>query len=165
MPMTLPTIDREGPDRLRRVLRHQGDHRARVDTAAEKRPERHVTDETVLDGTVERLLHGIDSIVLRQAQLRLVAEGPVAFDAVLVVLDDETVAGWQLVHASERTLRRRHILEAEIVGDGLRVDRGLERGFAEEGAHLGHEGQPISIHAVEQRLLADAISGDQHAPP
>ncbi|MEZ5121313.1 MAG: hypothetical protein R2736_07030 [Solirubrobacterales bacterium] len=87
-------------------------------------------------------------------------ELPPAVDRHPPVAHDHPVAGRQLAHAGERAQRRGHVAEREVAVDRDRVDR-ARTSSSSSSAQLRGEGQRAGPMGVDQRLLADAVAGDQ----
>ena len=98
--------------------------------------------------------------------LREVGQLPVAPGLHPAVAAQQVVSRLKLVDAAERTERRRHVLEGQVVVDRDRVHRPLGLSILEQRLELGGEGQPRAREPVEERLDPEAVAREeQRAPP
>ena len=136
--------DREGPDRPVPEPAHERHHGARVDPPAQERSERDVADQAI----AHRLLQPLPQLVLEGGKLspvlrrvlREVGQLPVAPGLHPAVAAQQVVSRLKLVDAAERTERRRHVLEGQVVVDRDGVHRPLGLAILEQRLELGAEG-------------------------
>ena len=142
---------------------HRGDDGRRVDPTGEKDAERNVGDQVAADRFVDEFSNDLDCLVLRpDGGVRFIAELPVALEADRSLLGDEHCPGQKFAGVAENRRRRRHVGEAQVVVEGLVVDRAVESG-CEEALQLGAEKQPPAAEGVMERLDAEAIARDHEA--
>ena len=163
--------DRERLHRPVELRRHDPDHGARVDPAAEEGAERHVGDQPPRD----RVLEPRADLAGRLAQREVEVLGPVdPRDRRLpVALDDrlaprleaEHVPGRQAAHALEEGARCRHVAEVQVGGDRLGVQAPRHRGIGEQGLDLAPEHEPPARAPVVERLLAHPVAAEDEPPP
>ena len=138
---------------------------ARVDPAAQERPERDVGDEPAPDGVPEVFQQLRRRVGLRQRALGPVVEPPVPLEAHLAVFHQEVVRRRHPPDAGERRPGRRHVVVREVVGQRGQVRPRLEGGVGQEGFRLGGEDDPVAVEPVVQRLLARPVAREQEPAP
>ena len=143
--------------------RHDADDDGRIDAAGEKCAQRHVRFQAPLDGGDDEIAHVPRGLVERRQRVGSRAERrlPIHVDARRApTLEHEPRGRRQLQHVAMKRLRRRHEAVGQIVGQHRLVDGARMAGGVERTDRRGEAEQPAAL-AVEQRLLARAIAGEQ----
>src|SRR4051812_35799850 len=155
----------EGLDRLAGGLSHRGNHCRRVDAPREEGAERYVGDQPPRgrrSDVLAQLL--LDLALIATPPLPREVELPVPGDRGATVLVDEGAAGWQLADRAERGHRRRYPAVCQVGVQGLVIYLTRHLFVLQERCELGAEGQAPGVQRVVQRLLADAVAGQEEPP-
>ena len=159
--------DGEGLDRGAGLAGGDRRDQGRVDAAAEEDAERHVGDQPRADRGREQPVELADQVGGRLAGL---ADGgrrraPVAaLGEGAAGLPGQQVSGRQLAGAGEDRALAGDVAEDEVFVDRDRVELGADRGPGGERGQLRGEVEPVARVRVEERLLAEAVAGDQQRP-
>src|SRR6266480_1298318 len=159
-----PEAYRERID-LRVMPAHEGHDGRGVESAGEKRAERHVAYHLQLDGLVEPGQECGDGIALRllQAAGTAVRSYPVALFLKLPAFPRSSRPGHQFPDAGEESLRTGNVAISQVGPDGLQVYRGLDARHAQQRLDLRRKVQSATVFVEEQRLLAEAVSRQEQA--
>src|SRR2546423_6091176 len=128
---------------------------ARVDPAGEKRAERHVGDELLLDRLRQKRVEPCKRIRGRCAGGRW--DLPELLEAKLAVLPFQPVRRRKLAHCFEEAVRRERRLEGQIVAQRFVVELAREAFEREEGRQRRGERESL-VRRVEERLDTEAIA-------
>ncbi len=156
--------DRVRPHRMVAVLRHQADDGARVDPAREEAADRHVAHHLHAHRVVEARADALGPLGFGDAVVDRVGDAPVALRAHLARFGDEHRRGRKLLDAAEDRLRRRHVAEAHVRIERVRIQLGAEAGQREDRLRLAREHQPLAVAVDVERLDAEPIAPDQQPP-
>ena len=163
--------DGEGLHRPVELRRHDPDHGARVDPAAQKGAERHVGDQPAPD----RVLQARANLGRRLAQREVDVRGavdprdrrsPVALDHRLAPrLEAEHVPGRQAAHPVEEGARGGYVAEVQVGGDRLGIEASRHRGIGEQRLDLAPEHEPAARAPVVERLLSHPVAAEDEPRP
>ena len=157
--------DREGLDRLRHVLGHQGDDQARVEPAAQHRAEWDVAHQAQAHRFLEARDQLLGELVLRRLEVRLRHRvRPVALEAQTTRVDDQPLARHQLANAGQRRERSRDEAEGHVGVDRLVVELGLDDAARQHALQLRGEDDAVAGLGVVERLDAEPVARDHEAP-
>ena len=152
---------------LARHLAHAGHDGAGVDAAREEHAERHVALQAQPYGLPQRLAHlrrGLGRPMARGRQAIAGRQRPVPGQRQPPVGQDRVVAGRQFLDLGVDRPYGRRVPEGEVVAQGFPVDACERPHLGQQGFRLrGEEQEPVAM-PVEQRLLAQAVAGQDQPP-
>ena len=150
-------------------LAHGHDNGRRVDAAGQGRPHRHVAPQVQPNAVDKQPAKLGGRLVKGQVRLPVQVELPEAlrFLRLEVVQRDFHVVGRRQIMDSRKERGRPvvGVAVAEIVVQRLRVHAAGHTGQFQQGLDFGGEGQPALPAAPKERLDAEGVPGQQHAPP
>jgi hypothetical protein len=152
--------DREGPHRLRGLLRRERREHAGVDAAREQHADRHVRDEVRTHRVAEPRPQLLDELRLVVVPLGQRPRAREPLEPRGAALPDEQVAGRQLAHLAEDRERRRHRVEREERLERVEVDLA-----ARQRAQLRRESELVAAGAVVERLDPEAVAREHEPLP
>jgi hypothetical protein len=152
--------DRERLDAVRRhVIGHHRDHRAGVDAAGQEDAERHIAHEPQPHGFGQPAAQLFGILGLAAARTRgCEAHVPVTLHRAPAAFPQERVRRRQLVDAGEDTVRGRHVLVAQILGETACIDVARAGRMLQERLELGTKEQLTPGVGPVERLLAHAVA-------
>ena len=158
--------EREGGELAVHRGPRQSRDRRRVESAGKEEAERHITHQRRPDGArevgAERFGRGLEVERERgcgEERRHL----PVAVHGEPLALEHEAPAGGQLHDVAEGARRRRHESGPEIDGERIPVGCVRDRAAGEQRLRLRGEEEAVGRRRVVERLLAQAIAGEDEA--
>ncbi len=157
--------DGERLDGLRRLQRHGRHHGTGIDAAAQEGAQRHVGDHADAHGFVELFADTDHRVGMREA-----GRGfgdwrrhlPVAALPDRAAFVGEPASGGNAADGAIGGQRIRNVIELEVEAQRLRVGLQRNTGLAQAGDFTA-EPDAVGEHGVVQRLLAEAVAGQQQA--
>ncbi len=147
-------------------LAHQCHDQARIETAAQERPQRHVADEAIAHRRSQQvrefLLQRLDAAP-RSAGADRVQRAPVALDPGFGVAGApcQEVPRLEAPDVAKRGGGRVDVPPLEEMQERSAVEHRLEARCGHYGAHLGCQQQAAALEVPEERLDAQAVAGGE----
>ena len=153
--------DGERPQGAAGKLPHEAHDDRRIDAAGEERPQRHVALQAGLDRRGKPAAEQPGVLAPRQRLFDAEVGLPVGPDLQPVVAVNCQVARRQFADALPDCPRVGHVLVGQVFIKGLRVDVPRHAGDLQDALQLAGEEQPAGLVAIDQRLLAQPIAGQE----
>jgi hypothetical protein len=148
--------------RVRRDAAHVGDDARRVHASREERAHGDVGVQVDADGVgegrVECVLERAALVAGVGCALQHVGCAPVGARPGSTFGEGQHVTRLEGEHALEHRERSRHVVEAQVTGQGVRVDPAGHDRAREQRVELRREGEALGTVRPVQRLLAEAVA-------
>ena len=151
----------------RNVARGEGGDGGRVDPAAEENSDRHIGDETALDGGVEAGAEFFAPRFFRVvrdfgADERFDDVVPVFFEARredrIIEIEGERVAPGEFEDVFQNGMRGGDVAVGEVFLQGAPREGSVDRGMSADGGEFGTEDEGAVLRGVEKGFFAEAVA-------
>jgi hypothetical protein len=158
--------DRERPNRPDSA-REGGDERG-VRASAQQHAQRHVGDQPRTHRALEQVERLGNEIRSRHRADGAVGHRRLPVDTLFglprVDVDLEHAPGAELANAVDQRRRARDVAEREVGVERVEIEPQRAPDGREQRGELGGEPEPVAVQRVEERLLAEAVAGEQETP-